>query len=264
MLNNNNNLINTDNLNIIKVFYNRVSLGSSLCSISICYEFNNNKGKYYILNIIPNTFIYINTLWQNNEFDKAKEYLNYECGVSNCEETKNTDTKMIYFYKTNLKYKIEIMPLECFNCFGIKEGKQCYDKKIRSLIKLQKILKEDKYDLVIENNIQAIKYLDYIKENFECYITILIYNIIFNFYQLLTKDKINTNIKEKLIEFITFLKAKDNTFNNLFKNYFNKNNFNIDDLINNKGMLYIYKDLPFLAIPGNLYIENPTDKNLNI
>lgn len=157
--------------NINKIYSKPFSKLAKICSLSLCITYG--KDRNFIINIIPNTVQYIDMIG----IDKTKKYL-----LSNTILVDNTpfdqDNVFYNFNKYNLKYIIEIIPLPCMSCNGTKKYILCNESTFETNEKnsMENIIPIDIYEPVDV----AYRYESYRKDNFMCYLHIVIFNIIYN------------------------------------------------------------------------------------
>lgn len=255
-----------------RIFYNKISKNSTICSISVCISFTDNPDKFYLVNIIPRTVAFIQNLWNNGRKELLKKYISgYK---HNKDFVENSSTKIDYGYKYDLKYWIEIVDLKCFNCEGVGRcDTSSYLKEvIDSGIKRQKLI------ILKEDGELAQNFLDSAKKNGRLSFYVIIYNIITSLFHMynggedinklskiinkLAKIEENYNISiyrdiietNKLVnypgrKYKDYLNNRSTYFINLLLNH------NIYDFFNNKTYIKYFGG-DFIFVPSSAYIPH--------
>lgn len=279
---------NMDNIKINRVLKIKNSKFSSLCSSSICIYCNNN---YYVINIIPRTLQFIrdiiNTkcvITTNNESKIITliDYLyrniggtikSFQLNYKDCKKKRYDEHKRYfttesydktktfeYLKHNNLRYILEIIKINPYDCYGIKRLNDIIPKSryIREYIYFSQL----RLDINLkENNEIALMYIEKLKENFQIKMRIFLYNIIRNIIVKYRNNEFSLNdcinFFSKLLEIeekqnIPLNKESKYSLKFLLKDY-DKKKFYENDTI------FIVDDLPFIGIYSTGYLLNPTN-----
>ena len=239
---------------IMKVFKN-ISLGhTSLCGISVCVKDNNNNN--YVINIIPNTYAYLQTLFTGGNKRLVQRYL-FSDNRFMINKIGNYDTNIVLYNRPDLKYKIEIVELVCFDC-SAKKIVGCDDSFTKSnsqyneyLAKTIRGIKKLYYVVLMEDHIGAIRYNNKLKENYIFNISLLVYNVIYAFYQFIVRQKVKLKAYyDSLVNFLDRLLSVEVKYNhNDFFKLFGEIRNNPTSIENNKKVI-LFKEKPFICLPS--------------
>ena len=277
------------NIKINRVLRQKNSKVSSLCSASICINF---KDDYYVLNIIPRTYVFLSNLVdQINKKDNII-IINNKHNITNIldylysntreitksikimkrpdfvksskkdniyfETIKQTNIQLDYYKHYNLRYLVELIRINPYDCYGcIIENKLC-----------NKLLGDNLFiDEIARYNTQII-YVP-VKENHEI-AEILIKNYKSNFYQPsfviyynLVRSIIlyyrKTNDLNGAIGLIEKLIELDNKSDHIPFEYLVSDYKDIKFYQNKSKVFILDKDQPFICVYGDSYVYNILD-----
>ena len=266
---------------IRRIIKSKISKLSSLCSQSICI---NKDGKYYVINIIPRTPAYIQYLFNNKNFPEFDEFLS---SFKEKDKLIYPDTLIKYGQSDKLKYYIEIIWLDCYDCDGLKLSDVDCGLSDKFLKELLFSINRRFIFLLESDNIIANNYLDCLRENFTSRISFVIYNIFYSLFGIYHDNCYNIECKKGIKRILERLIRFENIFNEELIKIYKKYNYRytikemyiykellstilikkgsyfsdeidiniLSDFFNNKGFIKCFgKEKPYIAIPGREYL----------
>ena len=264
--------ISLEDVSIEKIFYNRILENTSLCSISLCCKLNND---HYIIDIVPSTNKYVQKIFNRGDKRDVHNYLHVN--TKRLEEDRiieNDNTRLLLFYKLDLKYEITITKLLCHDCNGNNftegeckdcrkvDGKKCEDGTDRKYINKNKNYKkyltraslalESKYYItLIEDYSSSSRYREILKKKYKLGGSLLLYNIIYAFFQFIIKKKNREWYYQKFRTFISWVVRYDTNnggvfFRELFSEFINGNMGTLE----RSNKIKMFNNLPFICVPS--------------
>ena len=221
------------NTNIVRILSHKNTYNNSLCSISVCVNDNN---KYYVINILPRTISYMFSLKNTKN---TEQIYNYLIDSVYREKYEDFDKKIIYVNHHNLKYIIEKIKIDPYNCTGCNIAKRINNEYINTLLM---VIKKIYYINTIENYDISQILTDCYKKNFNINMHILIYNIIRNILICANKGIIQMDDVKEYFKRIIKLEEKINGIDNQI--YFGK------ILNDNYGDILVLDGYNFICIPS--------------
>jgi hypothetical protein len=248
------------NFKIINVIVNANSLLASSCGVGVCCIINE---KHYIFSIIPQTFKYLSYDYTNknsaklNLYDFLKKNIDYDADNNVIDDGEYGAYFIKHYYVNNLKYSIQIMNINPYTCDGCNNNlvKDNYLKEIVLYNKKQTLIKlKGIYDT-------AQVLLNYLKENFEISLHIIIYNVIRNIIICYNTENRHINDYIKLFNIIIDLEEKYNKLIGHNYRFFPKlleGCENIDFYTNNGNIFVDEKyrhNFKFICVYGKEYMD---------
>lgn len=215
------------NFTVKKVFLYKIAKTGAICSHTVCMYAND---KHYLITIVPNTINFLNNIYNTNV--KNKEIRKLLANINTSQDNFCNDNLCFYFIdKCELKYRIEIIEMNCYDCEMFK--KECELNEFE--MKNYATFNNEVYLPFIENNIVANKLHKVIAENFKTMPGIITFNILYNLHiHDITDDIILNKLK-------TLYQKIDNKY--------------ILGLLNNKNSITVYdKDLQFICVDAEEYV----------
>jgi hypothetical protein len=241
------------NLKIGRVFHNKISKHSTLCSISICGEHGN---KFYLVNIISSTLAFINSIrlhkndqgktvrTNEHDFRKITNYLHaYQNFAKDDYFIYNSEIRF-RLKKNDLHYKIEMYELP-FSCYPMIIDTNTNINTLRSKSNDNQIINSsttfflnrtmsDSYMIIMYGNEEMVEYiLRSLRSDFSIYLPFVLMIIIVHivkYYRLYLKQKQipyddnEINKCEELVrKLTTIFIEKGNTMSKKFHNNLTSN-----------------------------------------
>lgn len=200
MVDKNHSIINK-NFKINRILSQKITRLYGACSVSLCCS---HYDSHYILNIIPKTTEYLNTL-----HELGINVMNYLAPIcKNIYDFYNYD--ICYRHHNNLKYLVEFIKIDPYNCHGICTATDCklYDSYIEKYV----LYTKDTYIIEIEENYNGYKKLMKIVNENGVTMFVLIYNII-RCIIITFRNAISNSIKKRCKKMIGKILEIEDTYN---------------------------------------------------
>lgn len=236
------------NFTVKRVLPYKIATTGAICSYTLCVSCGTDN---YLFTIVPNTLNNINSSKEGKKANLTNEFISIlkdKLLLSNDDNFCNEDLCFYFLEDIILKYKVEIIKLNCYDC---KIFNQLCERNNFERVNYA-TFKNDVLLPFIEDNVTAKKARNIVVNNFRTRPGIIVLNILYNIHKF--------NIRDNII--IGKLRGLYDEYNDLNKK--SKLGYYIQSLLYSdmsSTISFYDTNIPFMCVDSEEYLELKGDDN---